>query len=145
ARLDTSTDAIGSGRRYDANARSDLSGVLTTSSERHAGDRSRRSARPPALCFGASTMSPLDSTHLIEPPPASRSRLDVDEPGSWHEAITNGSDLLVQGPRPIVADLVGVRRIGTRDAAGVGGPNGDREWLVLPARCRHVREPGFPA
>ena len=40
------------------------------------------------------------------------SQLDVDEPGAWHDAITLGPNVLVQHPRPIVADLVGPERLG---------------------------------
>jgi len=57
-------------------------------------------------------MTPFDATHLAGPPSERRSRLDVDEPGAWHEAITTGPDLLMQRPRPIVADLVGPERMG---------------------------------
>jgi hypothetical protein len=57
-------------------------------------------------------MNPLDATHLAGPLPERRSRLDVDEPGAWHSAITPGPDLLVQHLRHIVADLVGPARTG---------------------------------
>ncbi len=40
------------------------------------------------------------------------SQLELDEPGAWHDAIARGRDLDVRKPRPIVADLVGSRRMG---------------------------------
>jgi hypothetical protein len=95
---------------------SGLPDVLTTDQERRGGNRSRPSALPPAMCRFAeeelAAMTPFDATHLAGPLPERRSRLDVDEPGAWHEAIALGSDLLVQRPRPIVADLVGPGRMG---------------------------------
>lgn len=57
-------------------------------------------------------MNPFDATHLAGPLPEKRSRLDVDEPRAWNNAITPGPDLLVQHLRPIVADLVGPGRTG---------------------------------
>jgi alpha-acetolactate decarboxylase len=57
-------------------------------------------------------MNPFDATHVTGPLSERRSRLDVDEPDAWHNAITPGPDLLVQHPRPIVADLVGPGRMG---------------------------------
>jgi alpha-acetolactate decarboxylase len=57
-------------------------------------------------------MDPLNATHVTGPLSERRSRLDVDEPDAWHNAITPGPDLLVQRPRPIVADLVGPGRMG---------------------------------
>jgi hypothetical protein len=88
-------------------------------------------------------MSPLDTTHLTEPPPENRSRLDVDEPGSWHEAMTTGSDLLGQRSRPIVADPAGV---GPWEPGRCWrpGPNGHRGWVVvlpLGRRRAHDRKP----
>jgi hypothetical protein len=90
-------------------------------------------------------MDPLNATHVTGPLSERRSRLDVDEPDAWHNAITPGPDLLVQRPRPIVADLVGPGADGTWHAPGVSGPDGHRGWVVLPVRCRHVCVPGFPA
>ena len=50
-------------------------------------------------------MNPFDATHVAGLLSETRSRLDVDEPGAWHSAITPGLDLLVTHTRPIVADL----------------------------------------
>jgi alpha-acetolactate decarboxylase len=57
-------------------------------------------------------MNQFDAPHVTGLLSERRSRLDVDEPGAWHTAITPGPDLLVQPLRPIVADLLGPRRIG---------------------------------
>jgi hypothetical protein len=57
-------------------------------------------------------MNPFDAPHVTGLLSERRSRLDVDEPGAWHSAITPGPDLLVQHLRPIVADLVGPGRMG---------------------------------
>jgi Alpha-acetolactate decarboxylase len=57
-------------------------------------------------------MNPFDGTHVTGLLSERRSRLDVDEPGAWHSAVTAGPDLLVQHTRPIVADLVGPGRMG---------------------------------
>jgi alpha-acetolactate decarboxylase len=57
-------------------------------------------------------MNPFDATHVTGLLSERRSRLDVDEPGAWHSAITPAPDLLVQHTRPIVADLVGSGRMG---------------------------------
>jgi hypothetical protein len=57
-------------------------------------------------------MNPFDATYVTGPLSERRSPLDVDEPDAWHNAITPGPDLLVQHPRPIVADLVGPGRTG---------------------------------
>jgi alpha-acetolactate decarboxylase len=57
-------------------------------------------------------MNPFDATYVAGPLSERRSRLDVDEPGALHSAITPGPDLLVQHLRPIVADLVGSGRMG---------------------------------
>jgi hypothetical protein len=57
-------------------------------------------------------MNQFDAPHVTGLLSERRSRLDVDEPGAWHSAITPGPDLLVQHLRPIVADLLGPGRIG---------------------------------
>jgi alpha-acetolactate decarboxylase len=57
-------------------------------------------------------MNPFDATHVAGLLSERQSRLDVDEPGAWHNALTPGPDLLVQHLRPIVADLVGPGRMG---------------------------------
>jgi alpha-acetolactate decarboxylase len=57
-------------------------------------------------------MNPFYATHVTGLLSERRSRLDVDEPGALHNAITPGPDLLVQHTRPIVADLVGPGRMG---------------------------------
>ena len=57
-------------------------------------------------------MNPFDATHVTGLLSERRSRLDVDEPGGLHSAITPRPDLLVQHLRPIVADLVGSGRMG---------------------------------
>jgi alpha-acetolactate decarboxylase len=89
---------------------------LTTDQERRGGDRTRRSPAAPALCCLATeelaAMNPFDATYVAGPLSERRSRLDVDEPGALHSAITPGPDLLVQHLRPIVADLVGSGRMG---------------------------------
>ena len=43
-------------------------------------------------------MKQCDASHITGLLPETRSRLDVDEPGAWHSAVTPGPDLLVQGP-----------------------------------------------
>jgi alpha-acetolactate decarboxylase len=57
-------------------------------------------------------MNPFDATHLTGLLSERRSRFDVHDPGALHSAITPGPDLLVQHPRPIVADLVSSERMG---------------------------------
>jgi alpha-acetolactate decarboxylase len=57
-------------------------------------------------------MNPFDAAHVTGSLSERRSRLDVDEPGGLHSAITPRPDLLVQHLRPIVADLVGSGRMG---------------------------------
>ena len=57
-------------------------------------------------------MNRFDAAHVAGPLSELRSRLDIDEPGALHTAITSGPDLLVQHARPIVADLVGSGRMG---------------------------------
>jgi alpha-acetolactate decarboxylase len=57
-------------------------------------------------------MNPFDATHVAGLLSERRSRLDVDAPGAWHNAITPGPDLLVQHQRPIVADLIDSGRMG---------------------------------
>jgi alpha-acetolactate decarboxylase len=90
--------------------------VLATDQQRRGGHRTRRAPRPPALrrlaAEALAELNPLDATHVAGPLSERRSRLDVDEPGAHHEAITPGPDLLVQRLRPIVADLVGPDRMG---------------------------------
>jgi alpha-acetolactate decarboxylase len=90
--------------------------VLATGQKRRGGDRTLRRALPPALCCFATqefvAMNPSAATHVAGPLSERRSRLDIDEPGAWHTAITSGPDLLVQHTRPIVADLVGPGRMG---------------------------------
>jgi alpha-acetolactate decarboxylase len=57
-------------------------------------------------------VKPFDAIHVAGPQSDKRSRLDVDGPVAWHDAITAGPDLLVRRPRPLVADLVGSGRMG---------------------------------
>jgi alpha-acetolactate decarboxylase len=57
-------------------------------------------------------MNPFDAAHVTGSLSERRSRLDVDEPGALHSAITPCPDLLVQHLRPIVANLVGSGRMG---------------------------------
>jgi alpha-acetolactate decarboxylase len=57
-------------------------------------------------------MNPFDAAHVTGSLFGRRSRLDVDDPGALHSAITPCPDLLVQHLRPIVADLVGSGRMG---------------------------------
>jgi alpha-acetolactate decarboxylase len=57
-------------------------------------------------------MNPVDTTHVTGLLSERRSRSDVDAPDALHSAIIRGPDLLVQRPRPIVADLVGSERMG---------------------------------
>ena len=45
-------------------------------------------------------MNPFAATHIAGALSERRSRLDVDEPGAGHNAVTHGPDLLVQQGGP---------------------------------------------
>jgi alpha-acetolactate decarboxylase len=76
------------------------------------------------------TISRHDPTHRAEPLTEIRSRLDTGEPGSWYEAVMTDSDLLVQRPRPFVADLVGVGRVGIGTLLAPADP-----MIILGGSC----------
>jgi hypothetical protein len=70
-------------------------------------------------------MNPFDATRVAGPLSERRSRLDVDELGAWHSAITPAPDPLVQHTRPIVADLV---RSGSVGIAALVGARSSGPW-----------------
>jgi hypothetical protein len=90
-------------------------------------------------------MKPFDAAHVTGLLSERRSRLDVDEPGALHNAITPGPDVPVQRLRPIVADLVGPGRMGLGTLLAPADPMAIMDGFVLPVRRRHVCVPGLSA